>query len=464
MMNNHMKPVWRIVWIGILVLMITAVCLLGGLATADQAVPNGTLKDPYELAWLYWTQYMQLEHSATLRYMSLGQARSVQVSYDGKNYTISDEAGERQYQYCVKSQATTDIDRVEEYFFLTDDPDMTADRYLAGENDLATELLYMDRKTFDGARSYGEIPESIDKILQLEQTTPVWWYCQDSMFGIRAIMAMSSVREACIVERFDYAGNLLCEFECRGVPQTILELEDGGFVVFGISEPDGLYAFNCYDETGKLRWRYTPEEDGGKCVLHMYQKNGDIYGFGELDPEGEPDDIYIWRISREGELIQELKIGGSDFDNIRRVLETETGFEIFGSTQSGDGDLPFSKNGYGVDFRLEISPELQVLSKENFENNYASQIGYHHGQPVFEDSPMLNITGKDRIPEGMGRYVRGIFDWEDGYAIIRTVKHDTYAYANPLLSRLSYYEQIVITGYDAKGNPQWQLAGNVHPG
>jgi hypothetical protein len=238
------------------------------------------------------------------------------------------------------------------------------------------------------------------------------------MFGIRAIMAMSSVREACIVERFDYAGNLLCEFECRGVPQTILELEDGGFVVFGTSEPDGLYAFNCYDASGDLRWKYTPAEDGSKSVLHMYQKNGDIYGFGELDPEGEPDDIYIWRISREGELIQALKIGGSDFDSIRRVLETENGFEIFGSTQSGDGDLPFSKNGHGVDFRLEISPELQVLSKEQFENNYASQIGYHHGQPVFEDSPMLNITEKDRIPEGMGRYVRGIFDWEDGYAII----------------------------------------------
>ena len=464
MMDNHKKPAWRIVWIGILVLMITAVCLLGGLATADQAVPNGTLKDPHELAWLYWTQYMQLEHSATLRYMSLGQARSVQVSYDEKNYTISDEAGERQYQYCVKSQATTDIDRVEEYFFLTDDPDMTADRYLAGENDLPTELLYVDRKTFDGARSYGEIPESIDMILQLEQTTQVWWYCQDSMFGIRAIMAMSSVREACIVERFDYSGNLLCEFECRGVPQTILELEDGGFVVFGTSEPDGLYAFNCYDASGDLRWKYTPAEDGGKCVLHMYQKNGDIYGFGELDPEGEPDDIYIWRISREGELIQELKIGGSDFDRIHRVLETETGFEIFGSTQSGDGDLPFSKNGHGVDFRLEISTELQVLSKEQFENNYASQIGYHHGQPVFKDDEFVKTSRKDKLPEVDQTFILGMFDWEDGYVIVRELDHDVYYYDNPLLSRASYYWQHVITGYDAGGNPQWQLAGNVHPG
>lgn len=462
-MKNHMKPAWRIVWIGILVLIITAVCFLTDPVMEDKAVPDGTLKDPHELAWLYWAQYMQLEHSATLRYMSLGQARSVQVSYDGKNYTFSDEAGERQYQYCVKSQATTDIDRVEEYFFLTDDPDMTADRYLAGENDLATELLYVDRKTFDGARNYGEIPESIDEILQLEQSTPVWWYCRNSMFGIRYILALSSVREACIVERFDYSGNLLCEFESRGVPQTMLELEDGGFVVFGTSEPDGLYAFTCCDAGGNLRWRYTPEEGGRKYVPYMYQENGDIYCFGTVTPTSQSSDIFIWRISPDGELVQKTKIGGSDFDDIHRVLKTETGFEILGSTQSKDGDLPFSETGYGVDFRLEISPELQVLSKENFENNYASQIGYHHGQPVFEDSPMLNITGKDRIPEGMGRYVRGIFDWEDGYAIIRTVKHDTYAYANPLLSRLSYYEQIVITGYDAKGNPQWQLAGNVHP-
>ena len=462
---NYKKPAFWIVLAAILALTVTAVCFLTDPVKKDKApTQDGALRDPSELAWLYWTQYMEQEYSATLRFISFGRDRRVPVSYDGENYTISDEAGQRQYRYCVKSQATSEIDVVEEYFFLTNDPNMTADQYLTEKDILATEVLYVDRKTFSAAQSYGEVPESVENIMELVKSSPVWWYCQDSMFGIRAIMAMSSVREACIVERFDYAGNLLCEFESRGVPQMILELNDGGFVVFGTSEPDGLYAFNCYNETGKLRWKYTPEEGGGKCVLHMYQKNGDIYGFGELDPEGEPDDIYIWRISREGELIQELKIGGSDFDRIRRVLETETGFEIFGRTQSGDGDLPFSQDGHGVDFRLEISPELQVLSKEQFENNYASQIGYHHGQPVFEDDEIVKTSRKDKLPEVDHTFILGTFDWEDGYVVVRKLYYDAYHYDHPLLSRQSYYDQLVITGYDVGGNPQWQLAGNVRPG
>jgi hypothetical protein len=275
---------------------------------------------------------------------------------------------------------------------------------------------------------------------------------------------MNSVREAYVIHRYDYDGNLLCEFDVRGIPQTILELEDGGFVAFAASDTDGLYAITCYDKAGNLRWKYVPEEDGSKYIPFMYERNGDVYCFGEVKPKNQSSDILIWRISREGELSQKIRIGGSDFDDIHRVLETEMGFEILGSTQSGDGDLPFSQDGHGVDFRLEINIDLELISKEKYENRFDSKVGYHDGRPVFEDDELLKITRKDRFQEGMGHYINGMFDWEEGYVVIRTIKHDIYTFDNPLLSRLGYYDQIVITGYDSKGNPQWQLAGNVRAG
>lgn len=460
----YKKPAFWIVMAAILALVASAICFLTDPVKEDRVVPDGALKDPYELNWLYWVQDMDLEYTGTLEYVEFGVSRKVDVTYDGTVYTISDEQGKRQYSYCVRDLAPADSNMVVEYFFLTDDPEMTAERYQNERNIHPTEVLYVDRKTFDTAQSYGKAPEGIKNILSQEQSSWLTRYCPESMFGIFGKLAYSSVREAYLVNRYDYNGNFLCEFEVRGIPQTILELEDGGFVVFGTSELDGLYAFNCYDGSGNLRWKYTPEEAGSKYVPYMYQQNGDIYCFGTVTPKSQSSDIYIWRINMDGELMQRIKIGGSDFDDIRRVLETETGFEILGSTQSGDGDLPFSADGYGVGFRLEITPDLEVIFKEKFDNPYASQLGYHHGQPVFEDDPILESGRKDQFPDVEHISVDGVFDWEDGYVIIRTLHYMAYPYGNPLMSMQTYYKQLVITGYDAGSNPQWQLAGNVRPG
>ena len=53
---------------------------------------------------------------------------------------------------------------------------------------------------------------------------------------------------------------------------------------------------------------------------------------------------------------------------------------------------------------------------------------------------------------------------EDGYVIVRTLNYDAYRYDHPLVSMQTYYDQLVITGYDFNGNPLWQLAGNVRTG
>ncbi len=459
---NYKKPAFWIVLAALLALIVTAVCFLTDPISETEVGPDGALQDPYELNWIYWIQHMGLEHTGTVEYAENGVNRKVIVTYDGISYTISDEKGKRQYGYCVKDQAPSENNEVVEYFFLTDDPEMTAERYLTGKNLLPTEVLYVDRKIFTAAVSYGKVPEGMKEILSQEQSAWLAWYCPESMFGITYRLSVSSVREAYMVNRYDYQGNFLCEFKIIGIPQTILELEDGGFAVFAASEADGLYDFACYDETGNLRWKYSTEEGGSIYVPHLHQKNGYIYCFGTVTPENQSSDIFIWQIEQDGKLVRKIKIGGSDFDDIYRVLETENGFEILGSTQSGDGDLPFSVDGYGVGFRLEISPELEILSKVKSQDKSWPQVGYHNGQPVFSDDPILKIKRKDLLREDV--YRTNIFDWEDGYVIIRTCNYGTYPYANPLLSRQVYYTQLVLTGYDVEGNPQWQLAGNVCPG
>ena len=137
---------------------------------------------------------------------------------------------------------------------------------------------------------------------------------------------------------------------------------------------------------------------------------------------------------------------------------------MYGSTQSGDGDLPFSETGYGVGFRAEISDDLILLHAEKFESLYSGMVGYHAGQPVYYDDPILKISRKDIFPEGVTIGSSGIFSWEDGYVIVRTLSYDQYPYQNPLISMSQSYGQRVMTGYDAKGNPLWQTAGPVYGG
>lgn len=461
---NYKKPAFWIVIPAVLALIVTAVCFLTDPVKEDRVVPDGALKDPYELNWLYWIQDMDLEYTGTLEYVEFGESRKIEVTYDGTVYTISDEKGKRTYRYFVSSQTNTDDGSYTDYFFLSDDPEMTVGKYLAEGDILPTELVHVDRRSFETAQRYGAVPESMESILSLKGVWGPGFYCQDSVFHLRYQLAFSSVHHAYELYRVDYHGNLLCDFHVIGIPQSIVELEDGGFAIFAVSEEDGLYLLSCYDEEGELRWRHSFEENGRCYVSALYQRNGDIYCFGEVTPENSSSDIYIWRIGLDGELEEKVKIGGSDFDSVYRVSETKNGFILYGSTQSSDGDLPLSKDGYGTGFRIDVGEDFELGRAKKAEVGYSKIAGYRKGEPVYIDDPILEISKKDRMPEEVRCGSANIFDWGDGYVVVRALNYEDYPYGHPLMSSKVYYQQTVLTGYDSKGNPLWQLAGNIYVG
>ena len=464
---NYRKPAFWIVLVAVLVLIVTAICFLTDPVRKSDTktdLPQGQTafsETVIDISGLYWAEYLGVTDAITLNIEEDGRTSTAQVVFDGEKYTISDDAGSRSYQYCVKSHAESPKDTYTEYFFLTDDPDMTVQKYLEGADILPTEVLYIDSRTFDVAEEYGDVPAAMQKLMN---EGGAWFYGENSLFYLRYRVAFSSVQYAYTIERMDYNGNLLCEIIVKGTPNEVLELEDGGFVLFSYSYTDGLYELPCYDDQGNLRWTYSFPEEGSVYIASMHQRNGDIYCFGEVEVRGDCNDIYIWRISPEGELKQKIKIGGCDFESVYRVLQTEDGFTMYGSTQSGDGDLPFSETGYGVGFRAEISDDLILLHAEEYESQYSGMVGYHAGQPVFYDDPILKISGKDNFPEGVTVGSTGFFDWNEGYVIVRALSYDRYPYQNPLISMSQSYGQRVMTGYDAQGNPLWQIVGPVSGG
>ena len=126
--------------------------------------------------------------------------------------------------------------------------------------------------------------------------------------------------------------------------------------------------------------------------------------------------------------------------------------------------MAFSKDGYGVGFLAEISDDLELLYVEEFEDWNFTVLGYHQGKPVYIDDPILKIGKKDKFPKENGYGIAGIFDWQDGYVIVRYIGYEKYPYQHPLVSMSQSYGQTVMTGYDAQGNPLWQIVGPVYGG
>lgn len=428
----------------------------------EVTIRDGVADKSYNISRIYWMAYLGDAGTVTIRNTDTKQ--TVEVSYDLSAYTISDSAGRRTYRHCVMSTAKSEYGTVTEYFFLTDDPEMTAEKYLSGKATEPTEVLYIDRRSFDAAEIFGNVPPEIEALMAAQEGSIHSLYCPDSVFCIRYRLTMDSVQYAYVLERLDYAGKLLYSFDVKGFPQEILELEDGGFAVVTYSYEDSLYELSCYGPDGVQRWVYSFDYGESVYVPALFARNGEIYCFGEVTPKNSSSDICIWRISMDGQLVQEKHFTGSDFESIHRVEETDGGFTIYGSSQSGDGDFPFSKDGYGEYFVAQVNAELELLSAEQSDSCYGSITGYLKGTAVFDDDPILDISKKDNFPEGMLCGVSGIFDWEEGYVVVRRVYYEIYQHGDPLISRVMYYSQKIVTCYDAGGNPIWQTAGGIQVG
>lgn len=433
-------------------------------------VNDGHVAEPWDWNWFYHltargTQTEPMSIHITHIYPEAGTYEST-LRYDGSVYTLETEDGSYTYPHLIYSaQQMPPQSKVDyaEYFLLSEDPTMTAERYfdaLLSSSTRAfdlpdTRIVYTDYHTFDRAETFGAAPEEIQRIVDSG-------LLHDSKFTQASFFRHSCLNEeASCLNRYDYSGRLLASVPLDGANRyhTVWELSDGGFLVVYIGAESGATRLVRYDAAGGAQWEYTFSQVGSP-VLEVLELQGEIFTFGEVKEDPDSDsDLLLCRFSPEGTLLGEKLLGGSDFDALHWVEASGDLFWLHGSTQSGDGDLPLSPNGYGVDFTAAVTRELELASLRESDQDYRSVVGYHNGVPVTTKDHIFTVREGDRLPEGAGSC--GIFDYGDGYVVVRCQRFDFWKLNHPAVSYCPSYSELIVTGYSADGTPLWQTTGDI---
>jgi len=147
-------------------------------------------------------------------------------------------------------------------------------------------------------------------------------------------------------------------------PYGAVQTEDNGFIIVGSSDSYETDIFNnlgTYDfwiikisSTGDLVWtkNYGGERiDEARAITASGDGNYIITGDSRSEDQFVSNnngsaDLWMIKITPNGDLIWEKSFGGSDFDVARSVIRTsDNGFLISGSTKSVNGDVTENKGG-----------------------------------------------------------------------------------------------------------------------
>lgn len=426
------------------IVLAAALLLLPGCQTES----DGTVRN---WNFFYWGTKMSQLSEATI--FLFGDST---LDWNGSEYTITGSSGKRSYQHLVEFIDIQEVpggwNYINEYV-LTNAPDLTLAEYRSSGGG---ETVYSGTFHCASAASFGEAPKAVTDLIDRHfDGIRLNVYLPGSVFE-RVISGSMESREE-LVSRWSYSGELLCSFQVSGYTECFVELEDGSFLATLSDYANDTYQVNCHSRDGSILWS-TALGEAEHPTLHQFLVCPEgIYGIGTIRREERFEDVYICHLSRDGELIQEVFLGGTNHDTVNWAEKTDAGFTLYGATQSSDGDFPVSPHGYRVDFVLELSPELEVLSarQQDHDYSYFSVRGYLDGNAVFYRDSVLAVSDKDNLPSGKFRTM-AVFPYECGYVILRNHLFGAYPYQDPSFSHQASYLQIVATGYDTQGNPLWQ--------
>ena len=463
-------------------ILLTAILLCGCGTTAQEpitaeelqlVITDGVAENLYDWNRFYWDTCFDITCSNCSIRIDRQQGEETDeaiLEYDGTAYTITDSRGSRTYSHLIHSTYSgipgIPSDTYTECFLLSDDPEMTYWTYIsaalssssAAFNEIqSTEIVYCEYRTFPRAESYGNAPSQLSFFIQSLTSAQRIWYRADSCF--LAEQLDSRTHSADRITRYSWNGGSHTQTQVDGIVSDICELEDGGFLVSSESYADQLYLLTCFDADGSQRWQYRFRDDFVINTVNIFQQGVDIFLFSDRHPEDGSTDLYLCRFSPEGNLLQEATFGGSDFDSIDRVQPLDSGFRLYGHSQSNDGDFPLSEDGYPADFTALITEDLHMEVLDLSEHEYASEAGYHNGSLLYSDDPLLTVVPEDNLPEDITGVQ--IFDWEDGYVIVRAHRLGDYPFSYPMMSYQPSYTELIFTGYSPEGTPLWQTISNI---
>ena len=406
-----------------------------------------------------------------------GETEQITIAYDGDRYTFTDASGSRNYNYLfshTNSQQTDEGYVYGDYFFLSDDPNMTYEQYQKAVQStlkdymnlmLPTELIFGQVYDTEPIPAFGTTPDAMKNILNT-LTKESWAYFGESTFfttvvyGQNLFISDTSVsKDHFLLNRYDYNGQLQCAVEIpSGRICAMTELSDGSFCV-AVETANSEVEFMLFSSTGKLRWFYYLPDSQNISIRYLFHMGDALYGFGTANV-GKPnyEDLYMVKFSTDGSLLKSLTAGGSGTERLYHVSIFSNGFTITGDTTSGNGDFPLSADKEETPFRVQVSSDL-VLSglKEDPEAQLISQHhGFHMGIGVYNDATIVIHKESDQLPEEA--YAVGIFSWQTGYVIIRAVELEEHPFRNPKYDGQTYFHQLIITYYNADGQPVWQTS------
>lgn len=245
---------------------------------------------------------------------------------------------------------------------------------------------------------------------------------------------------------WDNAGNLKFSGTVADPVIAVCEAPDGGLVcdsIFPYADGRMKNTLTCFRSDGSEAWVLELEREQIESGSALMAQEGNIYLFGTVG-DGATD-VVILKISPDGEILQEARYGGKDFDWVSDVVADGNGFAIYGSSQSRDGDFGVSPDGYPQKFSAYVDLDLNLSDVVAKEWSAVHIMGYRQGQPVWSDDPVWGDFSE-------GSYIRGIFDTEDGGYTVLKVLRLARRPQPPMVSASGYYAITIAEKYDAEGN------------
>lgn len=315
----------------------------------------------------------------------------------------------------------------------------------------------------------GTVPEEFEKIIS-----------ENLFYGVKAFADRLLVSHCVsiddnahtaeyVIDMMDLYGNVLasCPYKTGDTHRisTLTATRDGGFLFVSAFE-DRAYEPNVWasdngvtshavkcDKNGNIEWDASFDNYEGEALRFCFERDNMYYFFGDNQvPETKNrgvyslTDIYMTVLSDEGELIQEKRLSGSDFDDLENAEIVSGGFLLSIRSQSDDGDFAGSKSGgYGVRWIFELGENLNIVDRKIAEGRdyFDDRLGEKNGVTIYASNQLFKEFDAGS-PEA---YI----DYGDFYLIISAHATGVYEHTPKTISSIWYYRETVYSAYDQDG-------------
>lgn len=330
-----------------------------------------------------------------------------------------------------------------------------------------TEEPTEDTRHTESIAQVGEVPEEFREIIAEDRFRNVS-VSSDRLVKVGSIWSKDGDSKKSAVIIMDLYGEVLAshmvEYNAAYDMSAVTLTEDGGFI-FAFGYNDHYIPGRDQLETGYHSRIIKCDAEGqvlfdkklesvkigalGKCI----EKDGVYYFFGENESKEilanfAGEDIYILAIDEQGNEVNQRYIGGSSFDEIENVCQTEDGFILEVASQSNDGDFVRSGDKYkSFSWRIVISDDLEIMEKEivpdGFDHDFRRYVGVKNGEPLYDDDEMFSDFD--------GGWVREYIDYGDTYLIVSERITGQVEHQPAYVSSIWYYYETVYSMYDKSG-------------